>query len=320
VAEGPATKRVLGRVRREAKRWLPPGGHLVVALSGGGDSMALWFVLHRLAPEFGWRLYPVHVDHRLRPESSHQAAWLKAWMRERFAASLTVVSVTVAPHAGESLEQAARRVRHAALEGERRRLPSPSAVAFGHQRDDQAETVLMRVLTGTGVEGLAAIRNREGRLYPLLGCAREELRQLLREQGLPWIEDPTNRDPRWLRNRLRQQVLPFLEQTTNPRVAAALAGLAERAAEVMDYLEGEVDTWMASGVAAEADGFVVAATFAELHPALQAVVINRLGRLVGLRLSARQVQQARRRNTDLGGGWRVEHRPDGGLRWRRAAP
>lgn len=211
-----------------------PGDTVLVAVSGGPDSTALLYLLRHLAPEWGLRLLALHVDHGLRPGSAAEAEHVR-----RLGARLDVPVATVAvrvERAG-SLEDAARRARYAALEAEADRAGA-ARIAVGHTLDDQAETVLMRVLEGTGLRGLAGIPPVRGRVIrPLLEVRRSALRAALAEASLGWLDDPSNQDIRLLRNRIRLELVPRLGQTHGGDVAPALARLARRARQAVEALE-----------------------------------------------------------------------------------
>jgi tRNA(Ile)-lysidine synthase len=188
------------------------GDHVLVAVSGGPDSMAL---LHRLASGFGIppiTLAVAHFDHRLRPDSAEDRRLV-----ERFCRSLGidchVGSADVrraAKERGESLEATARRLRYEFLEKTCDEIGA-GKVATDHTRDDDIETVLMRVLRGSGIRGLAGIPARRGRIVrPFIFVARDDILQYCESNEVPYVEDPTNRDTSFERNYIRHEVLPSL--------------------------------------------------------------------------------------------------------------
>jgi tRNA(Ile)-lysidine synthase len=210
------------------------GETVLVAVSGGSDSVALLHVLRELAPTFGLTLHVLHVDHGLRAESPRDAEFVRA-LGGRLGVPVDVERVTIGPG---SVEAAARDARYAALEAWADRLGA-HRIAIGHSADDQAETVLMRLLAGAGVRGLAGIPPRRGRVIrPLIETRRQALRDALVAAGLDWVEDETNRDPRFLRNRIRHELLPLLAASYATDVVPSLARAARRARETVDALDG----------------------------------------------------------------------------------
>src|SRR5262245_27956912 len=213
---------------------LAGGETVVVAVSGGADSVALLHLLCALAPEWRLKLHALHVDHRLRPDSARDGEFVRD-LGARLAIPTEVVAVTVRP--GASPEAAARHARYCALEACADRLEA-QRIAVAHTADDQAETVLMRLLQGTGVRGLAGIPPTRGRLIrPLLGERRVALRTLLGDAGVEWLEDATNEDLAFLRNRIRHRLLPALRESYNPAIAEALVRLAGQARATRGAIE-----------------------------------------------------------------------------------
>jgi tRNA(Ile)-lysidine synthase len=215
---------------------IPPGARVLVAVSGGPDSVALFHALSALAPEQGWRLCACHVHHGLRLEADDDGRFV-----ERLASDLgwpvTVDRVVVPSGAGLSPEASARAARYAAL-GRAARAFAADRVALGHTADDQAETVLMRLLQGAGPRGLSGIPPRRGRLVrPLLLVPRATVLGYLAANGLRWVEDATNRDPKFLRNRIRADVLPLLGAHVGPTLGRALGRTASAARETVEALD-----------------------------------------------------------------------------------
>ena len=212
---------------------LTGGETVLVAVSGGADSVALLHILRELAPTFRLTLHVVHVDHGLRAESVRDAEFVRA-LGARLGVPVDVERVAVGPG---SVEAAARDARYAALEAWADRLGA-DRIAVGHSADDQAETVLMRLLDGAGVRGLAGIPPRRGRVIrPLIETRRQALRDALVAAGLDWVEDETNRDPKFLRNRIRHELLPLLAASYTTDVVPSLARAARRAREMVDALD-----------------------------------------------------------------------------------
>ncbi len=218
-------------LRRHAM--LTGGETVLVAVSGGADSVALLSILSALAPAWHLTLHVLHVDHGLRSDSALDAELVRA-LGARLGVPVDVERVQVGPG---SVEAAARVARYAALEAWADRVGA-ARIAIGHTADDQAETVLMRVLGGAGVRGLAAIPPVRGRIIrPLIELRRQALRDALLTDGVEWLEDPSNRDLKFLRNRIRHELLPLLAASYHPDVVPALAEVARLARESVQALD-----------------------------------------------------------------------------------
>ncbi len=197
----------------------PPGSTLACAVSGGPDSLAL-LVLARAG---GCEVTAFHVDHGLRPDGADEAA-LVAAAAERFGAAFRARRALVAD--GPNLEARARAARFAVL---------PSDVATGHTMDDQAETILCNLLRGAGPDGLAGMR--PGPTHPLLALRRAETAALCRDLGLRWVTDPSNDDPRHLRNRVRHELLPLCADIARRDPVPVLARQGRIARDETDLLD-----------------------------------------------------------------------------------
>jgi tRNA(Ile)-lysidine synthase len=214
---------------------LPAGARVIAAVSGGPDSVCLLHLLREL--KIGLTGV-AHVNHKLRGKASEED--------ERFVADMArdmglAFYGAVAALPKGNLEQAARRVRREFFHG-LIRCGLADRIALGHTRDDQAETVLFRLLRGSGLAGLRGILpvTAEGLFRPLLGVTRTQVEAFLRQRGIPWREDASNREPRFARNRIRHQLLPELKQDWNPRLDQALAQLADLAYEEERWWVAEV--------------------------------------------------------------------------------
>jgi tRNA(Ile)-lysidine synthetase-like protein len=281
-------QRVLSHIRRQ--ELLRAGERVGVAVSGGIDSVALSRLLIELRGELGIVLSIVHFNHKLRgAESDADEQFVANLARER-GLEFYVDSDDVGAHAAEervSVEAAARELRYGFFQylldaegstsgaeapvhnepGDRsaESAAPPKAVAClnkivtGHTLDDQAETVLMRMIRGAGTRGLGGIHPRivleedDGGICgeivrPLLGIRRRELKAYLFDVRQEWREDSSNADHAYTRNRVRQLLVPLLEKEFNPGVAGNLAELAEIARDEEDYWENEVAGWMGTAV------------------------------------------------------------------------
>jgi tRNA(Ile)-lysidine synthase len=210
------------------QRLFGPGATLVVALSGGADSSALLDLLSRLAG-YHLRLIAAHLNHRLRGAESDTDQEFCALLAARYSIPFETQRIDVAALASAqrlNLEDAGRQARIRFLDASARKHGA-TAVVLAHHADDQAETVLMRLLRGSGTTGLSgmAYRNERGYVRPLLEITRPEISQYLCERGLEWREDASNSDTAYLRNRIRHELLPLLEEY-NPAIRAGLAATA----------------------------------------------------------------------------------------------
>ena len=221
--------RVVATVRH--RQLFASGARVVAAVSGGADSVALVYLLRELAAADRLVLAGLaHLNHRLRGEESERDAAFCARLAADLALPLDVETSEVAEHArtsGRSIEDAARIARYAFLARARRRLGG-DVVAVAHTKDDQAETVLMRLLRGSGLGGLSAIHPRRAFVVrPLIDVSRGELVEYLRARQVAWVEDSSNRDPRFLRTRVRHELMPWLIGNVSGGVVDVLARTAD---------------------------------------------------------------------------------------------
>jgi tRNA(Ile)-lysidine synthase len=244
-------------IRREAL--LPPGTRVLVGLSGGADSVALLHLLLELAEHGGFSVVAAaHFNHQLRATADRD---------ERFCCELAQ-SLGVAFHAGRddvaglarregrSVEDAARRARYEFLEQTASRLLA-DRVAVAHTCDDQAETVLLKLVRGAGLTGLGGIAPRRGRVIrPLLDVGKRDLVTYLRGRGLVWVEDETNADLTNPRNRIRHRVLPELEDAY-PGAGRTIARAAAVARSDAEALDGEAAALYACAVQATPAGLEI---------------------------------------------------------------
>lgn len=264
----------------------PPGSPLVCAVSGGPDSLALLV----LATAAGCDVTAVHVDHGLRPGSAGEAAVVEAAAR-RFGASFRCERVEVEP--GPNLEARARAARRAVL---------PAGHATGHTADDRAETVLLAVLRGAGLDGLAALR--PGPTHPIVRIRRRETHELCDALGLTPVHDPTNDDPRFRRNRVRHELLPLLDDIAERDVVPLLCRLSDLAAADAAALDELTDRAIADPTDSRA---LAAAPAALATRALRRLLRDEEGHPPDLATLGRalDVVHGRAVATELGGGRRL---------------
>jgi tRNA(Ile)-lysidine synthase len=285
-------------------------GPVLVAVSGGVDSVVLLDLVRRVAGRHGLEPVVAHVDHGIHPESGRVAERV-----ERLAAEFGLVALVGRLALGPAVtETRARVARLRWLEATRRGLGA-GHILLAHQADDQAETVLMRLLRGSGPAGLAGIPARRGRMVrPLLPYTRSTLLRYARARGLSWWEDPANRDTRHLRSWLRQEILPQLAERL-PDVAGRLRHAGRQAAAARRAWSAALRNW--PGLAYRREAGAVSADWTVLFSlpgAVRGALAQALVRLAGAPTGPARVRAALRAlatgqsgaTADLGSGWAFE--------------
>jgi tRNA(Ile)-lysidine synthase len=300
VAPPPAGVPAPSRTRRAA---VDPSAPLVlVACSGGADSMALASALAFEAPRLGVRAGGVTVDHGLQAGSDQRAGEVAQRLRDLGLDPVEAVAVRVGREGGP--EAAARDARYAALDAAAERHGA-AAILLGHTRDDQAETVLLGLARGSGIRslsGMAAVSGAGGRYRrPFLQIDRQTARKACMVQALPVWDDPHNTDPAYTRSRLRHEGLPALEKALGKGVVEALARTAQLSRDDADAL----DAWASQAEAAvrDEDGRLECAKLYALPPAVRRRILRRAAIAAGApagSLFARHIEEMDRLIT----GWR----------------
>ena len=302
------------------------GESVLAAVSGGADSVALLDVLGALAGEWSLTLHAVHVNHGLRPGAEADATFVRD-LCAQWNVPLHVERVAVRREPPwEGLEAEARRARYAAFREVAKRTGA-QRIATAHTADDQAETVLMRILEGAGPRGLAGIAASRGMLIrPLLDARRADVEAHLRARGVTWVEDESNRDPRFLRNRIRHQVLPFLAEIIEPSIVDRLVRSATLVRSMVEDLERAAAHELARLAQRAPEGFILRVSdLGALPHELAAETVRHAGRVLGhgaaLRRHAHQALQRLLVPGAVSGSFRM-----GGLvversgRWLRVGP
>lgn len=208
---------------------LATGDVVILAVSGGVDSMAMLHVLLYLRTRYHASLHIAHLNHNLRGAESAKAADFVRRQGEAYQVPVTVMTAdgrTLRSRRSGSLQALARDHRYRFLE-QVADNEGAGRIAVGHHRNDQAETVLMNLLRGSGVRGLGGIPPVRGRIIrPLIDCSREEIERYTRKERIPYVEDSSNRTLAYCRNRIRAELLPELAKCYNPRVVHTLANAA----------------------------------------------------------------------------------------------
>ncbi|WP_219643860.1 tRNA lysidine(34) synthetase TilS [Cohnella sp. CFH 77786] len=315
---------LLVRMMAEAEQagWWTQELSAVAAVSGGPDSMALLHLLWRMAQERPFPLVAAHVNHRFRGAEAEAEAELVARAAERWGIPFEAAAIDVPAYieeTGMNPQSAAREKRYEFLR-QAAASHAASCLFLGHHADDQAETVLMRVLRGTGVSGLGGIpyRRKEGNLElirPLLRMTKRELLTYCERNGVPYAVDSSNLTRHYFRNAVRLDLFPMLEQY-NPRFKESLIRLAEAAAADDDYLEAETARLLPETAVRSGRGFrLERRRFRGLHVALQRRLIKLIlkyssdpwhsleFRLIEDILEALADENNTVTRMDLGGGW-----------------
>lgn len=259
---------------------LVPGDGVVVACSGGPDSLTLLGLLAALRGDYNLDLTAVYVDHGLRPEAAEEGEYVERVAR-RWRVPALVCRVERDLHvAGESVQEQARLERYRLLDVAAHQVGA-TRIATGHTADDQAETLVMRFIRGTGCQGLAGISPVVGNIIrPLLLVRRQETVDYCARQGLVPVHDPSNDEDVYLRNRVRHHLMPQLS-TFNPRLVEVLTNLAESARAENEWIGQEVGKLLADAVYTDGGWWFPTPIFLSQPVALQRRALRQLLRRCG---------------------------------------
>jgi tRNA(Ile)-lysidine synthase len=258
------------------RQLLAPGRSLLIAVSGGQDSLCLLRLLLDLQPKWGWQLAIAHCNHRWRADADANAAHV-----EQLAQTWQLAYHSAIATEPLSSEAAARDWRYQAL-AQIAAAQGCTAIATGHTLSDRAETVLYNLIRGSGTDGLQALTWQRSLapgidlVRPLLTVTRAETGEFCKSLDLPIWEDSTNQDWRYARNRIRQQLIPDLQTHFNPQVETALAQTAELLRADVAYLEQQAELLWAEAIASPAPNWRIKRSVLKSVPlALQRRVIRR---------------------------------------------
>ncbi len=274
---------MIERVKKTIKKYglLRKNDTVVVGVSGGPDSVALLYVLNSLGAEFKIKLHIAHLDHCLRKGSVKDREFVQA-IAERLKLPVTYAEINVKRSALKgSVEEAARHVRLAFFFKVARDIKADK-IALGHNQDDQAETVLMRILRGTGLFGLSGIlpkRDIAGYtlIRPLIEVKRKDIEAFLRRKNIAWRVDHSNLEDVYFRNKLRNKLIPLLEREYNGNIKTVLCNTAESAGYDYDYLHKTAQR-ISSRISIGARGAkavkIDLKKLSGLHPAIQRLILR----------------------------------------------
>ena len=297
------------------------GGRVLVACSGGPDSLALLSLVLALKKTQNLEVWAAHFDHGIRGEEGRADAAFVADFAAAHAIPCRMTREDVPAYAarhGLSVEMAARERRYRFLRRTAVEMGPGTVIATGHQAEDQAETVLMRILRGTGLHGLSAIRPRRGNVVrPLLSVSRADIEAYCLQEGLSPRQDATNAEMDAVRNRLRLELMPLLRDRYNPEITMALCRLADIARDEGDFLRRSVEAIWQKVAQPIPEGWALArSAFSQQPVALQEGVLRRLAEVLGERMRFRFVHYEALKDLlikgrtgvkiDLPGRWRGE--------------
>lgn len=223
-------------------RMIAEGDTVLVGVSGGIDSISLIYSLFFLKDALKYSLVAAHVNHGLRGEQSDREAEFVRKIADDLKLPSIIEKIDVLGYMAEkglSKQVAARELRYAFFEKTARQY-SADKIALGHNADDQAETVLMRMMRGSGAKGIAGIKPvRDGKIIrPLIEIKRDEIIEFVKEKGLKYVEDPSNLETYYLRNKIRLELIPLIKKEYNPNIIETLIETAEIIGDEDDFLEG----------------------------------------------------------------------------------
>jgi tRNA(Ile)-lysidine synthase len=275
---------MLKKVRKtiEDSAMLERGEHILVAVSGGPDSVALLQALFRLSAEYQLRLIAAHLNHGIRGDEAKREQEFVS--RLCAGMGITCICKAVDIHmlqvgSGKSLEEIGREERYRFLHATSE-IYGARKIATGHHRDDQAETILINLIRGSGPEGLRGITPvRDGRIIrPLLHVRRAEILEFLNRERLAYVVDSSNLSPMFLRNRIRNELIPELATRYNPRIVEGLCHMAEIVSREDDYMKDTVQQVLHQWgiVPGTAETLLPIAAFQKLHEAMQRRIIKYL--------------------------------------------
>jgi len=272
---------LIERVKKTIDKFglLKKGERVLLAVSGGADSVALAHVMHRLKGEYGISLHIAHLNHMLRGEEAERDARFVSAFAQKLGIDCTVGCADAALLAEKeklSLEEAARKARYEFL-AETAEKVGAAKIAVGHHADDRAETLLLHLLRGTGTEGLEGIRPKyKNIIRPLIEVTRGEIERYCSEQGLSFVWDSTNEEIIFTRNKIRHHLLPVLKGY-NPNIVEVLNRTAEILLFENEYMDLETRNVFKEAVISEKDGRKLILPFEKffpLHKALQRRMIR----------------------------------------------
>jgi len=244
------------------------GAKVVVGVSGGPDSVCLLDVLYKLKNKYDLEIIVAHVNYGLRGKDSEKDEALVKKLAEKYSLPIEIMGSGKWEVGSGNLEEKLRKIRYDFFEQIRKKYQT-DAIAVGHNLNDQAETVLMRILRGTGLRGLGAIKFKNDKIIrPLLNIPRKEILSYLRKNKVLHRIDKTNLGTDFTRNKIRNKLLPYLEKNFNPNIQEILYKLSQSVADDYDFINRFSREWLGASKNLRVSGLN------RLHPAIQREVIR----------------------------------------------
>lgn len=244
------------------------GAKIVVAVSGGPDSVCLLDVLYRLKEKYNLSLVVAHVNYGLRGKDSELDEKLVKALAKKYSLPIEVLPCDTGKKSANCSEEKLRNIRYVFFEKIRLKRKA-DYIAIGHNFNDQAETVIMRILRGTGLKGLSAIKFRNEKIIrPLLNIPRKEILKHLKGNKLAYRIDKTNLETNFTRNKIRNKLLPHLEKNYNPNIQEILYKLSQSVSEDYAFINNFSREWLKSGKNLKVSELV------KLHPAIRKEVLR----------------------------------------------
>ncbi len=258
---------------------VPRGSTLVLGVSGGSDSVAMLRLFVEVAESLRLKIVVAHVNYHTRGRDSDADEKFVTALTQKYEMSLETLSIKRYKAEKTNFEEWAREIRYDFFQKVAKKHGA-AFVAVAHTQDDQAETILMHLLKGAGINGLAAMKQREGNiLRPLLTFSKKQLRGYLTTLKQPFRSDKTNADTKYIRNKVRHTLLPLLKKEFNPNIATALTRLSQSASDIEAFFNAEVQKFCAQHVKRTARRASFSrATFMQLPRSLRREVIHEIMR------------------------------------------
>ena len=211
----------------------PRGSKIILGISGGPDSVCLLNIFAKLQRKYNWELIVAHVNYGLRGKDSEQDEKFVKKLSEKFGLKFVLLKPKVSKNSGE---ENLRNIRYDFFE-KTRKENAFDFIAVAHNSDDQVETFLMRIIRGTGLGGLTAMKYKNGKIIrPLLGTMRQEILEFLKQNKISYHLDKTNKQAIYLRNKIRNKLLPFLEKNFHPQIKKTIFRSVESINEDYDFI------------------------------------------------------------------------------------